>query len=254
MKRKTLILVILLSLVFVFVGCEQKAEANEEQLVKFLNNLQGVEYEINNEMEYFEEYQKEDNQFAKNFYENFIKGKVEFIVPKYKTDNLNDSKLQGYLSKYPKFKFEVGQVIGDENDFMIVNKKYPHYNFKVYQIDFDNNNSNGLEDVFYSGGYWNDDEDGYSSYDILNKKNTDVINPYFATNFWIGGKLVEPEYESKDKKRTKDYTGIIKFEGRYYIYEVLDWDTMVIIDFYCWNKKLTRVSRILDYTIELEGN
>ncbi len=251
MKRKILILGILLSLIFVFVGCEQKAEANEEQLVKLLSNLQGVEYEIDNYMEDFEDYPVDTDKFAQEFYEDFLKGKVEFIVPKYKTDNLDDSKLQDYLKKYPKFKFERGQVIGNEKDFMIINKKYPHYNFKVYQLHFDNNNANGKEDIFYSGGYWNEDEDGYSSYLILNKKST-RINPYMDTSAWMGGQSVEPEYEGKDKKRTKDYTGIVKYEGRYYIYQVLNEKTRETIKFYIWNKKKNRVALSLRYTVYTE--
>jgi len=236
------------------IGCEQKSEANEKKLLKFLDNLQGVEYEIRDYVDDFEGYQVDKDNFTQEFYNDFLKGRVKFVVPKYRTDDIDDSRLQEYLSKYPKFKFGRGQIIGDEEDFIIVNKKYPHYNFKFYQLDFDNDNANGLEDIFYSGGYWNDEEDGYSSYVILNKKNTDIINPYADTKASMGGVLVQPEYEGKDKKRTKDYTGIIRYRDRYYIYEVWDWDTMVIIKFYTWNKKTKKCLTFLKYTIDLEVN
>ena len=65
----------------------------------------------------------------------------------------------------------------------------------------------------------------------------------------MGGRLVEPEYEGKDKKRTKDFTGIIKYKGRYYIYEVLDWKTREIIEFYYWYKDQKRAASFLRYTV-----
>jgi hypothetical protein len=233
------------------MGCRGNVRADDD-LLKFLNNLEKEEYKLEiikseNELN--------KNNFYKTFYKDFLAKKVDFISQNYKTDNLNDPKLQKYLNKYPKFKFERGQVLGNEDDFMVVNKKYPHYNFKVYQMNFDNNEENGKEDVFYSGGYWNEEEKyGYSSYDILNKDSKHIINPYIDSKSYLGGELVEPEYEGKNKKRTKHYTGIIKYKNRYYIYEISDGDTIITIKFYYWSKEYEKVLYLLTYMLEIKGD
>ena len=231
------------------MGCRGNVRADDD-LLKFLNNLEKEKYKL--EVSNFEE-ELNRNNFAENLYRDFSEKNVNIILPKYKTDNLNDPKFQEYLNKYPKFKFERGQVVGNEDDFMIVNKKYPHYNFKVYQINFDNNKENGKEAVFYSGGYWNKEEKyGYSSYVILNKNSKNIINPYLNSKSWMGGRLVAPEYKGENKKRTQNYTGIIKYKDKYYIYEISDGDTIITIDFYSWNKKYKKVLYLLSYTLELK--
>lgn len=253
MKRKVLILTILLALISIAVGCNQKVEANEEKLLKFLSTLQGEKYEIKDYTDDFKDYSVNKDGFAQKFYEDFISAKIEFINPEYRTDNINDSKLQIYLSKYPKFKFILARTKKVEDEYMIFNIKYPNYNFKVYQIDFDNNKKNGKEDVFYSSGYWSEEElSKRAVYDVLNKK--EIKDSYQETKHRIGGEVLEAEYTGKDKKRTKNYNGVIKYEDRYYIYEVLNWDSMIIIDAYCWNQKANKVLCILDYTIEMEEN
>jgi hypothetical protein len=233
------------------MGCRGNVRADED-LLRFLNNLEKEEYKLEiikseNELN--------KNNFYKTFYKDFLAKKVDFISQNYKTDNLNDPKLQKYLNKYPKFKFERGQVLGNEDDFMIVNKKYPHYNFKVYQINFDNNEENGKEDVFYSGGYWNEEEKyGYSSYVILNKNSKNIINPYINSKSYMGGELVEPEYEGENKERTKNYTGIIEYKNKYYIYEISNDVPIITIDFYYWDKKYKNISYLLTYMLEIKGD
>ncbi|SJZ67734.1 hypothetical protein [Selenihalanaerobacter shriftii] len=253
MKRKILILGIIISMMLVLIGCEQKAEANEEELLKFLDSLQGLEYKLRDYTDNFEGYLSDNDKFAKEFYEDFLKGNVEFVLPDYKTDDIKDPKLQKYLNKYLKFNFILARTKKIEDEYIIFNIKFPHYNFKVYQIDFDNNKENGKEDVFYSSGYWNEEElSKRAVYDVLNEK--EIKNSYQKTKHRIGGEVIEAEYVGKNKKRTKNYTGIIKYKNRYYIYEVWDWDIMAIIKFYCWNKKAKESLVFLKSTIELEAN
>lgn len=109
--KKRISFIIILLITFLITSYSNTINANENGLLVFLDKLKALEYEINNEMEYFEEYESEDNQFAEEFLKDFLLGNVEFISPIYKTDDINDSKLQWYLSKYPQIKFEKGQVI-----------------------------------------------------------------------------------------------------------------------------------------------
>ncbi|AZO94536.1 hypothetical protein [Halocella sp. SP3-1] len=253
MQKKAIILCLMIMLVFSSISLANgDFEEHNHKLLKFLEGLKGLEYEISNYIDDFEGYPADTDKFARQFYEDFINGRVEFIKPEYRTDDINDPEFQKYLKKYPQFKFVDFEIIGNEEDFMTHNEKYAHYNFKIYQINFDNNEENGKEDVFYSSGYYNEDEDyGHSVYSILNEKNNVTI-PYHESNASMGGQYVSPEYEGRDKIRTKDYHGIIKYKDRYYIYEVWDWDTMFIIKFYSWKNKKYKCLTVVKYKINLK--
>ncbi|MGM0471749.1 MAG: hypothetical protein ACQEQI_05640 [Bacillota bacterium] len=240
---------ILLILILVLVGYNQNLEAKEDELLEFLDSLKGIEYDISNYQIYFEEYAKSDDRFAKQFYEDFLNGNVEFITPEYETDNLNDFKFQKHVKRYPGLVFKTGKVL---NGGVLVDITEAHYNFKYYNIDIDNNKANGNEDVFYSSGYWNEeiiDDDG--RYDLLNRLSKKEA-PYFRYESYVDGFPIAAEYVGSEKKRTTNYNGLIKYQGRYYVYEVLNWNTRVAISFYCWNKKLSKVTCMVNYTIVLK--
>ncbi|MBM7624825.1 hypothetical protein [Sporohalobacter salinus] len=244
------VLTLLIVIVVVLVGCNQDLKANEEELLNFLEELKGVEYNVSKFRMYFDRYSKREEKFTEQFYKDFINGDVEFITPEYETNNLNESKFRKYTKKYSGLVFKIGRVLNNET---IVDIKEAHYNFKVYQINFDDNETNGKEEVFYSSGYWNEkgiDNDGI--YEVLNDSSEQKA-PYYDYKGWLGEQVVEAEYVEKEKERTKDYNGLIKYKGRYYIYEILNWDTRIMISFYSWNKELNQVTCMVNYKLSLKG-
>jgi hypothetical protein len=70
----------------------------------------------------------------------------------------------------------------------------------------------------------------------------------------MGGELVEPEYEGENKERTKNYTGIIEYKNKYYIYEISNDVPIITIDFYYWDKKYKNISYLLTYMLEIKGD
>jgi len=256
MRIKKVVVVLLLVSVFIgIIRAEEPAnkyQPDTTQLMKFLKKLKGRDFEISNEIEYFQGYPENKTKFAKEFYNDFLDGNMKFISPEYKTDSLKDSKFQKYLEKYPKFKFILARTkkIGD-GDYYLSHKRYAHYGFRYYSINFDSDSMNGKEDIIYSEGYWNDEVvSDKALYELMNK--SERTNDYIYTPHLIGVCIVKAHYKGKNKERTNDYNGIIKYKDRYYIYEVWDWDTMSIIKFYCWRKKKNKCLDILKYNVNLE--
>ncbi|MEJ6949387.1 hypothetical protein [Natronospora cellulosivora (SeqCode)] len=248
---KKIVLSLAIILMFVFITITSLAEIHEEELLSFLSQFEDMEYEARDWAESFGE--DKCKKFLDDFFDDFIKGNVEFIKPYHKTDDIADYELQSFMGRFPDFSFWQGRISYrdfEETEYMVMDRKIPHYNFKVYEIDFTMDGT--YETIFYSSGYRNSRSSaGYAKYDLLNWHKNDSAS--YESKHAIGAVLIRPEYEGKNKERTGNFNGIIKYDDTYYIYEVwrLD-DSMIVISFEKWNKSLERVSAKASYTIRKE--
>lgn len=157
---------------------------------------------------------------SKDFCEDFLEGaksrKIEFIQPILKTNNYKDPKLQSFIKKCRKFK--TGEVSG-VTFWSTINKTmlkemefYATYNFRLYRVDIDHNPANGEEYVFYAEGYyspkWNYLPDAI--YRIVDFEKCEIK----------GQKAMNDTIDYYSRKPTGHYNGILKYQGRYFIYSI----------------------------------
>ena len=215
---------------------KQKSLEEYERMSDTIKNLKTLKYEMKNNINYFEESKKIENidKYAEQFYQDFLNNEnIEFISPVYTTDNINDDEFQEYLKIYSIKDFEQGKP--DPNislKYASLNETKAHYNYKTYQIDIDNNPKNGLEDIFYSSGFWNEESgenSRYSNYRMFNRNES-------PGKQFLGGQSVDCEYYGKEKIKTGSYNGIVKYNKEYYIYEIEKKYKYYMIEIYKWQK------------------
>lgn len=169
-----------------------------------------------------------EEDFFNDFFDDFINGKnIEYVEPILTTDNINNKKLRQYFMNDTGF---IEEVITDVVSSPMPIEYRSEYDYKLYHIDFDHNPENGKEYLFYSGGYldvWYGVKQLYINYyrllDFEEKKIRDAVSVYKT-------------FDYIEKKPVNNFNGIIKYKGRYFIYDVRNED-FPCVDLYAWNGK-----------------
>ena len=194
---------------------------------------------------------------------------IEHVEPIARAERYHDPALQPYRAMCPGWELNRwlqpivsldGEMSEEELDeFLeefsdsIVHAYFGTRNFKLYHLDLDDNPANGEEYVFYAERYyirnkiiprylhpeeiprkvdWNDilrPEDapddatfvdgGYTILDLANCKRGDVIQTYDPYDYW-------------EMRPLANHTGIIKRQGRYYIFKLFESDHLPGKDVY----------------------
>ena len=202
------------------------------------------------------DYDKESvDALCKVFLKDFKERRdIEFIEPIIQTDDYNNPELQAYLSKCPKLQLnksiDVEPRIADTLEGLseeeleeelekIGTAWYTTYNFKLYHVDMDNNPENGKEYVFYG-------EMGYSERRATQEKEEGggMHGEYRIVDLerckGLGVTWVSKSIGYYTRKPTGKYNGILKYKGKYYIYDA--WKYYPILSLAVW--KVSKVSAI----------
>ncbi len=183
----------------------------------------------------------ENEAFCAQLFEDFIENKVELILPIAHSDDFNDSEIQKELKpcieknpimadKATEKLLLVGltpamKVIRDNDytywrDELASHVGKAQFAFRVHKVDFDNNPDNGLEYVIFSGGYLPSPIRTKTPYysdkvAIFNVNKCDTIKKVHDEGF---GSVLD----YKTHKLKNNYSGLIKYKDKYYIYVIRD--------------------------------
>ena len=158
---------------------------------------------------------------------DFLDGKVEFIKPILETHFQDDPRLQKILKKYPGLTLSAPNIESPTRAPSIITWYYSYFNYRLYKVNIDNNPKNGDEYVLYSGGYYNKftDKQDYDAIEIVNIKKKNKESVYLN---------VSDSVDYKALKHTKQYSGIIKYKGKYYVFDI---ENNFFIRIYKWAPK-----------------
>lgn len=185
---------------------------------RVLKLIQDKEYRIS-------DFSKEFSGFCNQMLADFKAGNTELILPILHTHDLNNPELQGYLNLCAEMTKKYLTELLFYNGLNAWAPYYPTLNFQLYHIDYDDNPENGKEYVLFQGGYTNSKvSPDCDTYNIF-KLNT-------CTH--IGSSSVRELYDSRTKELEDNYTGIIKYKNKYYIYGIER--SQHTINFKTWRK------------------
>ncbi|MEW5949279.1 MAG: hypothetical protein AB1711_07680 [Thermodesulfobacteriota bacterium] len=218
MNRLILSLILVLSLLLGTAGfCEETQQQTEgEMLARIAEDLRAdfIPPHLSR--------QPYDESFCECFLEDLKAQRgIEFIRPILQTDNYNDPGLQAYLGKCPSL--QLNKTMPDRVKSLPEGERentgevwYTNCDFRLYRVDFDNDPKNGEEYLFYGGGMYN-----------LKRKITTDLSGYRLVDFnkckIVGGKQVSDTVDYVTRRPTGSYTGVLKYKGRYYIYDAEFW-------------------------------
>ncbi|MTI58605.1 MAG: hypothetical protein FH762_01225 [Firmicutes bacterium] len=214
----------------------------DEAFEKAMEEIRKSEYEIRERSEA----KNYPDDFFEKFLEDFKAGKnMGFIEPILVTDDINNKKLRQYFKNDTEFIEEIITV--EETGGISPTRKYrSEFNYKLYYLDFDNNPENGKEYLFYSGGYmdiWGggmqSNWDDYYMIDFEEKKITGVVSVHNTIDY-------------KTKKRTNNFNGVIKYKGRYFIYEIREMNYSIVL--YAWNNNANYIPVLVRFYLEREAD
>jgi hypothetical protein len=200
--------------------------------------MKDVEYEV----------KSYDKAFCQEMLDDFINWEnFQVVQPDFATNDYNDSKLQEALGECKKVQFNrlrlfdfstdgsPDDVTNEEWDLMAYAIVYGHWGYRFYDIDFDNNASNGTEQLLYVGGYHGEYQNpelyakdrvakGWDHYYLMKVK-PDCNNTANALDLvTLKGNVmayetnIQPSLDvEKDNKLTGHINGVVKYKESYYI-------------------------------------
>jgi len=185
--------------------------------------------------------------FCQSFLHDFLQQKnIEFVEPDARGDRYDDAIWQPYKSRCTNLASEPFDVYQCEPRIAQAIDQLPkgqrdseyrsscqHYrgtaNFKHYLVDINNNPKDGTENVFYfervegplnvPGAQRIVGNGGYSVIDLDRCE-------------LKGASRITDPYSYSDKRPLENYNGIIKYKGKYYIFDLSDLDRTLRLDGY----------------------
>lgn len=181
----------------------------------------------------FKAYIQDGQKFCSDFLKDFSQQKnISYINPIIEADNCEDKRLQAVLGKCPHNEFNITYVIyhpsmmnelteAEARGKKISNRDMEELggvryeatkNYRLFKVDIDNDTTNGDEYVLYAEGYFSKERNAYwyNTYTII-----DLINCEVVAEAYVGN----PD-NLKNKSNAKNYNGIIRYRGKYYIYDL----------------------------------
>lgn len=165
-----------------------------------------------------------DEKFCTTFLQDFQnRNGIEFVYPFLQTDDWNDPRMKMFTGKCPELElnkeivfepriwFSVEHLPPKERD-EYGTKYYANYDFRMYRADFDSTPANGVEHIYYGAGYYSptrkysSDYGAYTAVDFTRCKQICSTSARSVTDY-------------DTRKPNKHHNGIIRYRGKYYIYE-----------------------------------
>lgn len=224
--------------------------ANEVEYKSFLERFPHIAKDPNLRREYESKENKAKDEFCMTFLKDLQDRKdMEFADPIIETDDYNDPKLQSYVGKCPKLELnksvsleprwikgksdkEIEKLAEELGSYENAWVRHAYLDFRLYYQDFDNNPKNGREYLYYSGGWYSPalkQEGSGGEYKIINLNQCKIT----------GSRGVAGPINYPSRQPTKNFNGILKYKGRYYIYDAGFYpDDGILLSLYKWDKKI----------------
>ena len=183
---------------------------------------------------------------------------VKYVPPLVDTDDYFDPALQKALGVCTAQKLNIKMKHGwedakDELDKESSSKilysyaQYSHWGYRFWTLTLDGNRENGLEHIFYLGGFFNKgDEPDEKVYrrGLIQNDWLYILRDNEACDYLTEYQILNCSIDVFSRKKINNYTEIIKYDNRYYLVQLSRGLYLInkYIDQYCDNKKYCQIS------------